>query len=384
MFTTSSSKSDSALPPAAGRGRRRLLVGLLLGVLGGVSIVILACFWWPLSMWRTPCLFDLPVNPSGYTVEQLPFTFIASFARGHAVYFLQEDGSVLLADDRDPIGSLKPLGKAPIPGQQVDYEKNMIFVSDRGTIFVSFHAGSSPVFRSTDQGRTWRKTLDFHVWRMDEDERTHTLYAGNYFKHLRPEGASLMASTDEGENWKRVFFDARLDHVHSVRCDGRLGRVYISCGDRHYRGQAWTGDQGLSWHWIHRGGKQGHTDLAFTNELTIWGSDDHWGRILLTPRDSTDDGRTILQGFGQQTWFVVAAGAHAYAGTYGLEDCKVPGAYLLASSDQGRTWQKLLRCGDANDKTIGLQGESRYLSREGWLFFSTTDKKAYRVRKNPD
>jgi photosystem II stability/assembly factor-like uncharacterized protein len=238
--------------------------------------------------------------------------------------------------------------------------------------------------RSADGGRTWQKVINRHFWRMDEDEETHTLYAGNYEKtRPRLQPATLFASTDDGTTWRTVFTDNQLDHIHSVRCDPQYHRVYLSAGDGSFRGQAWSGDNGGTWQWINRGGMQGHTDLAFTDQYVVWGSDDHWGRILLGPRDTVGDGKTVLKGRGQDIWFVVAEGSQAYAGTRCLPEARESSAFLLASSDGGRTWRKLLRHSAPAGDEACMASESRRLSTEGWLFFTTTDGKAYRVRRTP-
>ena len=99
----------------------------------------------------------------------------------------------------------------------------MVFVTSRGTIFVS--GVQLPLVRSTDGGRTWNRSHDWTFWRMTEDEKTHTLYAGSYppVKDRSRFIAKIFKSADEGQTWDTVFSDDRLAHIHSVRWDATQG-----------------------------------------------------------------------------------------------------------------------------------------------------------------
>jgi photosystem II stability/assembly factor-like uncharacterized protein len=258
----------------------------------------------------------------------------------------------------------------------------MIFVTSRGTIFVS--GTGFPTLRSVDRGKTWVPSHELSVWRIAEDETTHTIYAGVYTRKERPRYiARLLKSNDEGQTWQTIFEDSQLDHIHTVRWDPKYKRLYLSAGDGGRRGQAYSNDSGLTWHWINTGGKQGHTDVAISENNVFWGSDDNLGRILRAPRESVGDGRTILWASDHHVWWVIAKGRQLYAGTLTGERKKYTGAYLLASADEGKTWQKLLEDSDGGAALGAFQAESRELTAAGWLYCSTMSGKSYRIRRIP-
>jgi|RhiMetdeSRZDD1v2_1073273.scaffolds.fasta_scaffold97154_1 photosystem II stability/assembly factor-like uncharacterized protein len=354
-----------------------------------IILILLACFalaiWagdhrrrWVIYLETTgvPNMHDLPSDRTGYTVEELPFEVGASYARNHSVYFVDHQGRVFATDDREPVSAPRRLlGDSQIAPR-------MLFVTARGTIFVS--GLGFPTVRSVDGGKSWRKSHDLSVWRMTEDERSHAIYAGVYTRKNRPTYvAKLLQSTDEGQTWQTIFEDRRLDHIHSVRWDSNYNRLYLSAGDGARRGQAYSDDGGKTWHWINSGGKQGHTDVAFSERYVFWGSDDNLGRILRAPRSAVQDGQTILWAADHHVWWLIAYGRQVYAGTLTGERKKNTGAYLLASADEGATWQKLLEDSDGGAALGSFQAESRELSADGWLYCSTMSGKAYRIRRSP-
>lgn len=315
------------------------------------------------------------MNGTGYIIEELPFHFNASFARNHDLYFVDSQGWVYQSDDREPAAAIHRLGNAQIV-------PHMIFVSSWGTIFVS-NVGLSTL-RSADGGKTWKESHSLSIWRMSEDETSRTLYAGVYTRKQRPLFvAKLLRSTDDGETWQTVFEDHRLDHIHSVRWDLRHNRLYISAGDGAHRGQAYSDDHGKTWTWINSGGKQGHTDVAISDRYVFWGSDDNLGRILRAPRTPVQDGETIMWAPEHHIWWVVADNRQIYAGTLTGARKKYTGAYLLASTDEGATWQKLLEDSDGGAAHGAFHSESRQLSADGWLYCATSSGEAYRIRRVP-
>jgi photosystem II stability/assembly factor-like uncharacterized protein len=317
----------------------------------------------------------LSPDRTGYEIELLPFHFGASFVRNQQVYFIDPQGRLFETDDRTSPPAARLLGDTQI-------EPRMVFVSARGTIFVS-GLGFSTV-RSVDGGKTWSKSHDLSVWRMTENEASHTLYAGVYTRKERPRyTAKVLMSTDEGKTWQTTFEDSQLDHIHSVRWDPKYNRLYLSAGDGAHRGQAYSDDGGKAWRWINTGGKQGHTDVAISERYVFWGSDDNLGRVLRAPRAPVSDGTTIVWGSDHHVWWVIAEGRQIYAGTLTGERKKHTGAYLLASADEGETWQKLLEDSDSGAAIGAFRAESRQLSAGGWLYCSTMSGKSYRIRRIP-
>ena len=358
--------------------RRGALIGaLILASLAGIEWYNHFLKWhlW-LRMTGAMKVHDLPVNTEGYIIEELPLYVGASFARAHEVYLIDGQGIVYKSDDRDPVSALVKLGDAKT-------RAFLIFVSSRGTIFVS--GPGQPLLRSIDGGVTWEKSHDWSFWRMTEDNTNGTLYAGNYSHRNDPVfNARVFRSTDEGTTWQTIFEDERLDHVHSIRWDAKYRRLYISTGDTsRYRGQAYSDDEGRTWHWLNNGSRQGHTDIAISDHFVFWGSDDNLGRLIRAPRDPAQDGKTITWAPYHHVWWVVAEKQQIYAGTYTEHPRGYSGAFLMASADEGKTWQKLMEVPKNKDGIASFNAESRVLSAEGWLYFTTSSRKSFRVRRAP-
>lgn len=380
FFLVSVLTGVAALIMGARRGGiTRLRIAFIAGIVALAAVGV--GVWGSLRRWElrlagVPSMYDLPVDSTGYTIEKLPFVFLASFARGQAVYFADPDGRIFRADDRDPAGTRVEIGRSGI-------RPRMLFVSSRGAVFVS--GDDQPMVRSADGGKTWEKCMDWSFWRMDEDEQTGTLYAGNYSRRNDPAfRAAVFKSTDEGKTWQRVFTDDRLDHVHTTRYDPKYKRIYIATGDvGKYRGQLFSPDGGGTWKRILSGVKQGCTDAAISEACVFWGSDDGLGRVVRARRETPESGQNVLRCVGHQVWFVVAEGLQVYVGTY-VQDVKLPGpAFLMASSDEGRTWRKLMEHDKPRADVRGLIGESRRLSAGRWLYFTADGGASYRVRKTP-
>jgi len=323
---------------------------------------------------RVPEMDHMALNTNGYTIERVPFSFAVSYARGHDVYFGDANGAIYKDTDTDPSQTPVKIGDSRI-------RPRLLFVSSRGTIFVS--GEKAPLLRSTDGGNTWQQSHDWSFWRMTEDEERHVLYAGNYSPQKHPVFmAKIFRSADEGKTWQTIFADDRLDHVHSVAWDPLYHNLYLNAGDTSQRGQAYSSDDGETWHWLNAGGKQGHTDIAISDRHVFWGTDDNLGRILRAPRSPARDGDPVLWQPYHHVWWIVARGRQIYAGTLtGQGKKKYTGAFLVASPDEGETWQRLLEDGDGQSRLDALNGESRRLSADGWLYFATMTGKNYRVRR---
>jgi len=251
----------------------------------------------------------------------------------------------------------------------------MIFVSSTGVLFTS--PNNLPLVRSGDEGKTWQQCLDVPVWRIEEDDQG-SLYTGNYNK-VPGQVAMLYKSTDDGLTWNVIFQEPGNDHIHTVRWDDRAKGLYIAYGDGPTRGQAYSDDRGATFQILDSGRGQGHTDVAITTNYVIWGSDHGDGYIWRTDRQS---GATeVLLGQSQYMWFVVAEGKQVYVGTMASQ--AGDRACLLASTDEGTTWQKLIETSRAEGTYgQGFVAESRNLSAAGWLY-SAAEGVSYRVRREP-
>ena len=313
-----------------------------------------------------------PVDPSGYTIEELPVTLAASYARGNDVYFALDSGGIRKVDDRNLGGPWIDLNSPLQNGA------HMIFASSHGVVFSAEMDG--PVWRSADNGLTWAQCVDVPVWRMDEDDEGG-LYAGNYTRddqHV----ATLYKSIDGGLTWTETYRNENNRHIHTVRWDDQGKRLYIAYGDSGIRGQSYSDDRGATWHAIAEGEREGDTDVACTADYIIWASDDQSGRVFRVSRET--GAVETLMGNSQFMWFAVSdKDQQIYIGTVTSATEGGERAALLASSDQGTTWQKLMETGassGAYDKAFA--SESRELSEGGWLY-CTTDAKSYRIRRNP-
>ena len=359
-------------------GKRRritLVIFSLIVVFSGILIIDHQLRW---RMWlrisRVPEMESLPLNPSGYTIEKLPFSFSASFARGHDIYFVDRDGRVYKGHDSD-----RPQERAQLGDSQI--RPRLLFVSSRGTLFVS--GDKAPLLRSNDGGKSWERSHDWSFWRMTEDEERHILYAGNYSPQRHPVYmAKIFKSADEGKTWQTIFADDRLDHIHSLAWDAKYETLYLTAGDTSHRGQAYSSDYGKTWRWLNSGGKQGHTDVAISEQHVFWGTDDNLGRVLRAPRTPAQDGQPVLWQPYHHVWWIVAQGRQIYAGTLtGQGKKKFTGAFLIASADDGESWQRVWEDSDGKSRLDAFNGESRRLSAGGWLYGATMSGKTYRIRR---
>jgi hypothetical protein len=312
---------------------------------------------------------ELALDQTGYEIETLPVYITASFVRGNDVYFSNKDGELFKADDTDLIKPWQSLGKPFNSGAR------LIFVSSGGAIFTS--QDNNVTFRSDDMGKTWNAILPVPVWRMTEDDQGN-LYAGNYCK---TEGidATVYKSIDGGVSWADVYHQRENQHIHTIRWDDRSKRLYIAFGDTGRRGQAYSDNYGETFKIIAQGENEGNTDVAFTRDYVIWASDDQSGRVFRVSRETADS--ETLMGYSQFMWFSVAKDKQIYVGTMTSKEEGGERACLLASNDQGTTWQKLLETDlSTGPYSQGFFAESRELSNNGWLYCSDMNK-SYRIRR---
>lgn len=349
-------------------------IGSRRGLALGLLVIVSVCVASSCGTLAIPDMAGDPANTDGYQLEPLSLTFVASFARGGDVYLLTPEGRVLRVQDSDPNATPVDMG-SPFSGWG-----RSLYVTRAGAIFAS--GDHRELYRSTDAGATYKAVLDSPVWRMDEDDLGN-LYAGNYIKdaeHI----ATLYKSTDDGDTWSIVFTDAGNHHIHTVRWADDQKRLYIAFGDGATRGQAYSDDRGGTWKTIASAPDQGHTDVAFTSQHIIWASDDQSGRIFTVDKAS---GRTIqtVRDDLQFMWFAVAGGDQVFVGSAVSEADQH--AVLVASSDGGMSWQKILSSPETATEAYsdGMIAESRYLSAGGWLYFTRSGAtiQSYRVRKTP-
>lgn len=316
-----------------------------------------------------------PTDTGGYEVEDLPVVITASYARGDDVYLGLETGDIKRASDHDLSGAWLDLGR-PLDGGP-----RLLFASTAGVLFAS--ADHQPVYRLADEGATWRECLGVPVWRMDEDDEG-SLYGGNYTKDAE-HPATLYKSCDGGLTWSTVFVDEAAQHIHTVRWDPYDGRLYIAFGDGPAGGYASSADHGAVFEVLGRGPHAVYTDVAFTRDYIFWCTDDGSGQIHRVAR--TSGAMQVITGWSQFVWFAVSGGEQIYLGTVTSQRFGGERAALLASQDQGHTWQKISQTAlSAGPYTQGFFAESRQLSAGGWLYCTGGDEhgpRSYRVRRTP-
>jgi photosystem II stability/assembly factor-like uncharacterized protein len=325
------------------------------------------------ALWG-PDLTNTPVDTTGYEIEPLPVLITASYARGEDVYLGAAGGRVWRAKDNRLTDRWTDLGRP------LDIGPRLLFVSRAGVVFAS--AEETPVYRTDDAGATWRVCIDIPVWRMDEDDAGN-IYAGDYLKDPQHD-ALLYKSTDGGQSWTVVFQDRATSHIHTVRWDDRAKRLYIAFGDGSQRGEAYSDDRGQSFHILARGPSEGPTDIAICRDYLFSCSDVNSGQVVRVARSGCIDELTIDW---QSIWFGVARDEQVYLGT--MTTYSTPGerSALLASADQGRTWQKIAETDPSSGPySQGYYAESRELSAGGWLYYTDGNEhgeRSYRVRRAP-
>lgn len=338
-----------------------------------IGIVLMTCLCVSCIDLDVPNFTSWPADATGYDIEELPELISASYSRGDNVVWSRVDGHIERVDDSTG-GATESLGRAQADGSK------LLFIAKSGTLFSS--AYHMPVMRSDDDGQTWTECLDVPCWRMDEDDQG-ALYTGNYTKDgIRV--ATLYKSIDDGISWDEIFRRDDNDHIHTVRWDDVSKRLYIAYGDQSTRGQAYSDDHGETFHTIVEGPAEGHTDVAISDHYLFWCTDDGSGRVFRVDRD-TGDQKTVLTGVGY-VWFGVARGSQIYVGTVSSQDGGGDRGALLASNDDGETWQKLLETRISTEPySVVVEAESRELSAGNWLYFSADMEDglhSFRVRRN--
>lgn len=312
-------------------------------------------------------LEDLRVDLTNYELEEFPYRAFTFFAKDSEIYFAEDNGKIFKIDESN-------LSEKEFLGKPAEFAPRLLFVSSQDTIFASPNLDKLYVSREKEK---WEESLNAPIWRMTEDD-LENLYVGVYAKDPFHR-ATLFSSSDEGKNWRVVFNDFMNDHIHTVRFDDEERKIYLAFGDSSSRGQAVSEDYGATWNYF-RGKDQGHTDVAFTKDYVLWGSDDKSGRIFRVDKKSGLE-ETVVGGGRQFIWFLVSDKEETiYAGTMTSQKQGGEKAALIVSSDQGENWQKIFELPPSQTDYQGF-ADSRELSSEGYLYFNYYGE-AYRVRRS--
>lgn len=112
-----------------------------------------------------------------------------------------------------------------------------VFVSKANSVFASPDSNtpldSLGLWRSTDGGQTWARTLPLlggcSIWSMTEDNLGN-LYAGIYTTGSNG-NATILRSVDGGAHWSILYYDSAARHVHCIAVDKANNNVYATLGD---------------------------------------------------------------------------------------------------------------------------------------------------------
>jgi len=114
-------------------------------------------------------------------------------------------------------------------------------------------------------------------------------------------------------------------------------------------------------------------------------SDDQSGRIFVVDR-SSGQSQTITAG-SQLMWFSVADAQQVFVGSMVSKPEGGEHSALLASPDEGRTWQKVMVSDEPSTGHYShdMFAESRNLSAGGWLYFTMAgpNSVSFRIRRTP-
>ncbi|RMD67556.1 hypothetical protein D6817_01260 [Candidatus Pacearchaeota archaeon] len=358
---------------------RRALVGAAValsafGAFGGCD------FPFPMKrLDKAPSLEELAVDTSGYSVDELDIDARVFFVRGDEVYYSNAVGELFKFSDerlqKVGFGNAKEISEKVVD-LPFEFCPRLLFVSTRGNVLVSPDWHLQPRGTFVFDGNSWEKSLDEPVWRADEDA-SGAIYVGTYQKDSEHH-AQIYRSTDGGKHWE-LFFEDKLNHqIHSVRYDPYSGCIYTSFGDTASRGQAFFCPS-TGWEILERGTKEGHTDVAFTPDYVFWASDNGSGRVFRYVRGESFE-EIVLGGGKQFVWFAASyPPSEVYVGTKTSQKEGGERAAVLASRDNGATWQKLIELPTSTRDYEGFSC-SRNTTFSGALYVSSTDGRAWRIQ----
>ena len=140
---------------------------------------------------------------SEYSIEELSYSFVASYVKDDLVYFINTEKKLYKMDnDTDAIF----LSEVPVTS-----DARMLFVSSTDDIYVSSWGGNEELVMKYDQSlKTWKDVLNIDSWRMTEGN-TGVLYVGNYEQEKKVP-ARIYMSEDDGESWKQILTDEDNHH----------------------------------------------------------------------------------------------------------------------------------------------------------------------------
>ena len=229
---------------------------------------------------------------------------------------------------------------------------NSVFVDSRGYVYASTDqlasASNNGLWRSIDNGVTWTRVLAMpisnSIWGLDENS-SGSLFAGVYTEGSTTANASILRSTDGGDNWVTVYYNSTARHVHDVTVDKTTNYIYASVGDKI---APWSiayvlrsTDGGSTWSQIRIGSPQFLAIEAVSGARLFATDDPVNGAIYRTTDDQNFAEVLDTGGHSYGFWMRTnSLNGRIYASfIYGERTDGTNVARMYTSDDDGLTWQ---------------------------------------------
>jgi hypothetical protein len=102
------------------------------------------------------------------------------------------------------------------------------------------------------------------------------IYVGEYFpNNARKFPARVFKSEDQGQTWRVALSIRRIRHIHSVQYDPFERKIWVCTGDKDEESSIlFSDDGGETWNYLVKGDQRFRTmSLSFTDEHIYWGTD---------------------------------------------------------------------------------------------------------------
>ncbi len=298
----------------------------------------------------------------------------------------------LYPDDCDLYKSLDG-GKTVVFVNRFPESIKSIFVSSQNTIFICLKGS---LYRSSDQGKSFEKTLDlgspisfFRFNNAITETPNKVLLAGEYGNIWDKTGwrklAYIYISSDDGKTWKTSDFliqKGTNKHVHIVKYSRILNKVMVADGDNYKK--LWLSDplngtdfENPNWNPVNKFHIQlgGYTAVVESNGKVIFGTDYQGGtNFLVETRDGRQFSKKIVPDpyrrspIDNMVLRKSKTGEEIWANLpFSTPNSK---CLLMYTADNGKSWNKVLEY-NRSTHTVWLINSSTEISNE--LYFSVED-----------
>lgn len=278
-------------------------------------------------------------------------------SRGYELYFLAEGARALVHRAHLSVElGLAWLGNSRILRHLVNEHELVELRELRDGTVLAFAGGV--IHRSVDGGRHFHVVARLQHYGLGHgrgvmpqaiaEDRTGSVYWGEYWRNRRREPVRLWRSTDGGEHWSVAleFGTRQAAHVHAVQQDPYTGVVWVTTGDGDRESRIGFIDGEGGYTVVGSGSQQWRAvSLLFTEDAVIWGMDGslasdppisvwRWDRhtASTSPAGTLDDYAFYTAGDGERLWLGTAAELTGQAKLM-----------LGASRDAGVSWRTMAR-----------------------------------------